>query len=75
MTWTAPTGAVSGYRIYYGTASRSYSQALGSGTYSASTAYTLTGLPTGFTYYFAVTAVDSAGRESAYSGEATKLVQ
>lgn len=75
MTWTAPTGTVSGYRIYYGTASRSYSQPLGSGTYSASTAYTLTGLPTGSTCYFAVTAVDSAGRESAYSAEATKLVQ
>ena len=31
----------------------------------SSTAYTVTGLKAGTTYYFAVTAVDSAGNESA----------
>ncbi len=74
MSWTAPTGAVNGYRVYYGTASRTYSQAPGTGIYAATTTLTVSGLPSGRTYYFAVTAIDAAGAESAYSNEASKLI-
>ena len=74
LTWTAPAGTVAGYRVYYGIASRSYSQAFGSGTYVTTTTSTLSGLPSGNTYYFAVTAVDAAGVESDYSAEASKLI-
>lgn len=74
LEWTAPAGAVAGYRVYYGIASGSYAQPLGSGTYVADTTYTVSGLPTGYRYYFAVTAVDTAGGESAYSNEASKLI-
>ena len=74
LTWTVPAGSVSGYRVYYGTASRTYSQAMGGGTYSSTSNITLSGLPSGHTYYFAVTAVDAAGVESAYSNEASKVI-
>jgi hypothetical protein len=61
--------------VYWGTASRAYNQALGSGL-SAGTAinYVVNNLPSGRTYYFAVTAFDANGNESAYSAEATKAI-
>jgi len=74
VSWTAPTGTVSGYRIYYGTSSRNYTQRLGSGTYVTNTTSTLSGLASGQTYYFAVTAIDAAGVETAYSDEGSKLI-
>jgi fibronectin type 3 domain-containing protein len=55
-------------------ASHNYSQALGSGTYVTTTTSTLSGLSSGHTYYFSVTAIDAAGMESAYSNEASKLI-
>jgi fibronectin type 3 domain-containing protein len=61
--------------VYYGTGSRSYSQALGSGEFVATGTYVVTGLQSGRTYYFAVTAVDTAGAESGFSNEATKTVR
>jgi hypothetical protein len=75
LTWTPPTGAVTGYRVYYGTTSRNYQQALGSGIYAAPSKETVVlNLTQGATYYFAVTAIDAAGQESAYSAEDTKLI-
>jgi fibronectin type 3 domain-containing protein len=62
--------------VYYGTASGSYLQQRGAGINAgSSTAYTVTGLKSGTQYYFAVTAVDNAGNESAFSNEGSKLVQ
>jgi fibronectin type 3 domain-containing protein len=64
-----------GYRVYYGTASGSYQQSRGSGIIAGnSTRYAVTGLAGGRTYYFAVTAYDSAGNESAYSAEVSKAI-
>ncbi len=74
LSWTSPTGVVSGYRVYYGTASRGYEQALGSGIVATTTTFTVADLPSGRTYYFAVTAINATGVESAYSNEATKLI-
>ena len=74
LSWTAPAASVVGYRVYYGTSSRSYSQALGSGAFVATSTYVVTGLQSGRTYYFAVTAIDAAGAESGFSNEASKTV-
>jgi len=74
LSWTAPSSSVTGYRVYYGTKSRSYIQPLGSGVYTTSTTYKSPTLQSGYTYYFAVTSINSAGQESAYSAEGSKQV-
>ena len=77
LAWTASTtSTVVEYRVYYGTAPRTYLQAEGAGIRAGnSTAYSVTGLTKGVTYYFAVTAVDATGNESAYSNEGSKVAQ
>jgi fibronectin type 3 domain-containing protein len=77
LSWTAVAGAeVSGYRVYYGRQPGGYQQGVGAGVWAGNAAaFNATGLQKGTTYYFAVTAVDTTGRESAYSNEASKLVQ
>jgi hypothetical protein len=67
LVWD-PVGASSlaGYKLYYGTVSRNYSSAVDAGT---QTTATVTGLNEGATYYFAATAYDTAGIESASSNE------
>jgi hypothetical protein len=77
LTWTAPVStAVAGYRVYFGTGPGSYFQAPGAGLGTgALTTYMAQGLQSGQTYHFAVTSVDSSGRESAYSNEVSKVVQ
>jgi len=76
LTWGGSSSTdTAGYRIYYGTMSGSYTQARGSGINTGSaTRFTVTGLQGGRTYYFAVTAYDSAGNESAYSAEVSKTL-
>ena len=72
LQWSASSDSrVAGYRVYWGTASRNYQQSLGAG---AVTSKVVGDLPSGRTYYFAVTAYDSSGAESAYSAEATKTI-
>jgi chitodextrinase len=74
LTWTAVTDAnLSGYRVYYGTASGTYLQPYGQGISVGNvTTYTVTGLSSGTTYYFVVTSVDTSGNESGYSQEVSK---
>ena len=76
VQWTgANDPRVTGYRVYVGTTSGSYLQARGAGLNAgAATASDISGLNAGQRYYFAVTSYDSAGNESAYSGEASKLI-
>lgn len=57
---------VAGYKIYYGTGSRSYNWFVDVGNV---TKYTITGLADGTTYYFALTAYDKSKKESKHSSE------
>lgn len=67
LAWDASTStSVAGYNIYYGVASGSYTSKLSVGNQTSST---VTGLSEGKTYYFAVTARDASGKESARSNE------
>jgi hypothetical protein len=78
LSWQAPTKNVdgstltnlSGYKIYYGPASKTYTQTVS--VSAATTTWTLPLAPG--TYYFALTAVDSAGSESAKTEEVSKTV-
>jgi hypothetical protein len=56
---------LAGYKVYYGTASRTYGKPVDVGK---RTTYSVTGLNAG-TYYFAVTAFDTSGNESRFSNE------
>lgn len=74
MSWSANTEAtLSGYRVYYGTASRTYNQVGGQGINVGNvTVHILNGLTSGRRYYFAVTAFDVSGNESPFSLEVFK---
>ena len=77
LAWDPPVSAanLSGYRLYFGTAPGTYQQPYGQGISVGNvTTYTLMGLSSGTRYYFAVTAIDTSGNESAYSNEAFKDV-
>jgi hypothetical protein len=67
LAWDANTEPdLAGYNIYFGTASRNYSEPINVGDV---TEVTLTGFNDGGTYYFAATAYDEDDNESAYSEE------
>jgi hypothetical protein len=57
---------LAGYRLHYGTASRSYTQSVDAGNV---TQHLINNLSAGQTYYFAATAYNTAGNESGYSAE------
>jgi hypothetical protein len=59
-----PLTGIGGYRVYAGTAPGSYSQNINVGNV---TSYTFTNLNDATTYYFAVTAYDTAGLASSFS--------
>lgn len=67
VSWNANTESdLAGYKIYYGTQSRTYSSPVNVGKV---TGYQFNNVGTG-TYYLAVTAYDTSGNESGYSSEA-----
>jgi hypothetical protein len=67
LAWDANTESdLAGYKIYYGTASRSYGASVNVGNV---TSYELAGLTPGQVYYISVTAYDTANYESGYSNE------
>ncbi len=72
VSWNANTESdLAGYRIYVGTRSGSYGFA-GPFEVTNSTSFTIPNLPIGTTYYFAVSAFDKSGNESAKSAEVSK---
>lgn len=81
LNWNAPTtyvdgtpllDALAGYRVYMGLASGDYGLPVEIGVV---TRYRVKNLTSGVTYYFAVTAFDKAGAESAFSNEVSKQIQ
>jgi hypothetical protein len=66
LAWDPSESDVAGYKVYYGSSSQNYSNAVDAGNASN---YILTGLADGELYYFATTAYDSSGNESGYSNE------
>jgi hypothetical protein len=66
VAWDANNPVPDGYILYWGTASRNYTNSHDVGD---ATQYTIPDLQEGVTYYFAATAYDDAGNESAYSDE------
>src|SRR5437867_4474089 len=72
LVWNASPGTnIAGYNVYYGVASRTYTNKVNVGN---ATNATVSGLIEGTTYYFAVTAYDSNGLESDYSNEMSYTV-
>jgi len=78
LHWSTPTTdiddaaiTVAGYKVYYGTESGVYTTAIDVGNV---TTYTVTGLPLGNTYFFAITAYDASRVESDPTDEQTKTL-
>jgi hypothetical protein len=80
LSWEAPTensdGSalvnLKGYKVHYGSASKSYSDIIQVAN-AGLTTYVVQNMPAG-TYYFAITAYNGAGQESALSGEVSTQV-
>jgi Putative Ig domain len=80
LSWQAPTensdGSalmdLKGYKVHYGSASKTYSDIIQVAN-AGLTTYVVQNLPTG-TYYFAVTAYNTSGKESSLSGEVSTQV-
>jgi fibronectin type 3 domain-containing protein len=67
LAWDANSEAdLAGYKVYYGTSSKSYASSVDVGSV---TTYTLTGLKGGETYYVCVSAYNKSNSESGYSIE------
>ena len=72
LAWDASADpSVVGYKVYYGVATRSYTNSLSAGS---ATTMTISNLVVGATYYFAATAYDTNGIESDYSTEVSGSV-
>ena len=67
LSWTAPSGTITGYNVYRGTASSGPFTKINSSTVTV-TSYADAGLTNGTLYYYAVTALTAAG-ESGYSNQ------
>jgi hypothetical protein len=73
LTWAANVEPdLAGYKIYVGTNSGTYSFSGSPFVTGKVTSYTISNLPKGQTYYFAISAYDSAGNESVLSAEVSK---
>jgi len=81
LVWSIPTQNADGtvltdltsYRIHYGTNSSSLTSTINVAS-PAATNYSVSGLVSGTTYYFAITAVNSAGQESVLSNVAAQII-
>ncbi len=74
LTWNANTESdLAGYKVYQATASGAYGAPIAT-LQPNTTTYAASGLQMSTTYYFVVTAFDTAGNESAYSNEVSKSI-
>lgn len=75
LTWTADAAPdLAGYKVYVGTQSGLYTLPGSPFTIGLVTSYTITNLPSGQTYFFALSAYDNAGNESPLSNEVSKSI-
>jgi hypothetical protein len=75
LSWTLNSESdLAGYKIYLGTAPGLYTYPGSPIIVGVTGSYTLVGLPMGQTYYFAVSAFNSSGSESALSSEVSKSI-
>jgi Abnormal spindle-like microcephaly-assoc'd, ASPM-SPD-2-Hydin len=74
LSWTDSATTVAGYNVYRGTNTGGPYVSKLTTSPLTSTQFTDTGLQSGLTYYYVVTAVDSNGVESVYSNQATALI-
>ncbi|HEU4683027.1 MAG TPA: hypothetical protein VFS39_00815 [Nitrospira sp.] len=65
---------MSGYKVYVGTSSGSYNYPGSPFSIGKVNSYVVTNLPTGQTYFFALSAFDTSGNESQLSAEVSKSV-
>ena len=72
LSWNASTSQVSGYNVYRGTQVGAYSKI--NSILTPSTSYTDNTVSPATKYYYAATAVDSAGKESGYSNPVAVVV-
>ena len=74
LTWDANSEPdLQGYKIYLATASGGYGAPIATLPIDV-TSYTVTGLESGTTYFFSVTAYNSSGAESSFSNEVSKTL-
>lgn len=75
LSWTSNSEAdLAGYKLYVGTAPGQYTYAGSPFVIGLMGSYTVSGLPIGQTYYFALSAFDSSGNESVLSSEVSKSI-
>ena len=74
LSWTASSGPdLAGYKLYQATVSGAYGGPIAAVTMDV-TSYTVTGLESGTTYFFTVTAYNADGAESSFSNEVSKPI-
>jgi hypothetical protein len=75
LTWTANRESdLAGYKVYVGTASGTYNFPGSAFVTGNVTSYTVANLPKNQTYFFAISAYDSAGNESPLSAEVSRSI-
>jgi hypothetical protein len=73
--WNANSDSdLAGYKVYVGTSSGLYMYPGSPFVIGNVTSYAMTNLPVGQTYFFALSAYDSAGNESPLSAEVSKSI-
>ena len=75
LSWSANAeNDLAGYKIYFGTSSGNYTSPGSPTVIGKVSTYTLTGLQRNTTYFFALSAYDNAGNESALSAEVSRSI-
>lgn len=75
LTWNSNSAPdLVGYKVYVGTQSGLYTFTGSPFSIGRVTSYTITNLPSGQTYFFALSAYDNAGNESPLSNEVSKSI-